>query len=175
MKIGVFGSAFNPPTNGHIDIVSQAIRYFDKIILVPSFSHAFGKKMINFDTRTLLTNIAFENFPKERVEVSTIERLMFNGKPIYTWELLEKLQESVRPEDSLTFICGPDNVENFEKFANHEQICERWGIWGGIDRTAIRSTIVRDRAKRSLPIDNLVPEKTKNIILELYKNEKSNR
>lgn len=171
MIVGVFGSAFNPPTNGHIDIVDQALNHFDKIYLVPSYAHAFGKKMIDFDDRITLTKLAFEDFPKEKVEVTDIERSISKNEPIYTWQLLQAIEKTLTPEDSLQFICGPDNIKNIDQFARHELIIERWGIWDGQDRTGIRSTLVRDKITNLQPIDHLVPKKTKKLTIELYKNE----
>ena len=50
MKIAVFGSAFNPPSLGHKSVIER-LSHFDKVLLVPSLSHAWGKEMLPFDTR----------------------------------------------------------------------------------------------------------------------------
>ena len=44
-RIAVMGSAFNPPSLGHKDVVEQALKQCDQVWLVPAFRHAWGKKM----------------------------------------------------------------------------------------------------------------------------------
>lgn len=43
-RIAVMGSAFNPPSLGHKDVVEQALTQCDQVWLVPAFRHAWGKK-----------------------------------------------------------------------------------------------------------------------------------
>ncbi|HIB77351.1 MAG TPA: hypothetical protein EYO58_06995 [Flavobacteriales bacterium] len=42
--IAVFGSAFNPPHLGHMDVVRQCLSHVDQVLIVPSARHPFGKK-----------------------------------------------------------------------------------------------------------------------------------
>ena len=79
MKIAVFGSAFNPPTRGHED----AIRYVldevgdvEKILLVPSYHHAFAKQMADYDTRIELLKAFVNDIDDNRVQAEAIEHLI---------------------------------------------------------------------------------------------------
>ena len=53
-RTGVFGSAFNPPTRGHYDVLTQAAPHFDRRLLVPSVAHAFRKNDFSGKTLELL-------------------------------------------------------------------------------------------------------------------------
>lgn len=167
MKIGVFGSAFNPPTKGHMDCIKQIMGKFDKIILVPSYSHAFGKNMINFDTRVKMTTLAIEENDQQGILVSSIEKDIFDGSPIYTWQLMMELERQY-PNDQLTFVCGVDNAENFKMFDKSELILKRWGVCVVEERKKIRSTLVRQKVAKGESIIGLVPENIIKIIEKEY-------
>ncbi|EAZ99786.1 hypothetical protein [Marinobacter sp. ELB17] len=49
--VGILGSAFNPPTRGHLDAIRQALDVRDEVWLVPSIDHFFGKAMLPFPIR----------------------------------------------------------------------------------------------------------------------------
>ena len=49
-KIAIYGGSFNPPTNGHKEVIKK-LSNFEEIILVPSYKHAWGKQVISFHQR----------------------------------------------------------------------------------------------------------------------------
>ena len=51
-RIAVMGSAFNPPSLGHKDVVEQALKQCDQVWLVPAFRHAWGKSMAMVTNQT---------------------------------------------------------------------------------------------------------------------------
>ena len=55
MRIAVMGSAFNPPTLGHVDVIEQALANADRVWLVPSFRHAWGKEMAPYLDRCAMS------------------------------------------------------------------------------------------------------------------------
>ena len=150
-KIGVFGSAFNPPTLGHLDVLKQASAEFARILLVPSASHAFTKKMLPFDTRVEMLELFIANtqvFECE-LEVCTLEADMlqqFPGKPVYTCDLLRALEEHYKGEVQLGFIRGPDNADpqTWQRFYKAREIEQRWFLFTAEERIPVRSTGIRD-------------------------------
>ena len=73
-RIGVFGSAFDPPTLGHQDVLQQAAGHFDRILLVPSASHAFNKKSQPFVTRLALLEVFVNSASIDiELEISDLE------------------------------------------------------------------------------------------------------
>ncbi len=153
-KMAVFGSAFNPPHMGHADVINQVLEVFDRVIVVPSFSHAFGKAMAAYSLRLDLVRTLVRLHPdwQQRVIVSDIEETIAEKKadnePIYTFDVLKEL-EAQQPFDQLVFVVGPDNAvpEIWTKFYKAREIDERWGRWEAKERKKVRSTVIRRQLK----------------------------
>ena len=154
LKTAVFGSAFNPPHMGHADVINQALEVFAHVIVVPSFSHAFGKTMAAYSLRLDLVRTLVELHLdwQQRVIVSDIEEPIAKKKPvnepIYTFDVLNEL-ETRKPLEQLVFVVGPDNAEpeTWAKFYRAKEIDERWGRWEAKERKKIRSTAIRRQLK----------------------------
>lgn len=152
--IAVFGSAFNPPHNGHIDVVLQALEHVEQVILVPSYCHAFDKPMAPYEERVKMVE-AMASSLKEvgDVRVSDVERALSknkrSGQAIYTFDVLCILQAE-NPNASLMFLLGPDNAEpvTWSKFYKAQEILNRWNILKASERVAVRSTGVRKKLAR---------------------------
>lgn len=113
-QIAVFGSAFNPPHRGHEDVIHQILEHTDKLVLVPSYNHAFGKKMMPFEFRVgLVKGMVAEMGLNENTLVSRIEHDIADthpeDRPVYTFDVLSEL-EKVYNTQNLTFVVGPDNA-----------------------------------------------------------------
>ena len=152
-RTGVFGSAFNPPTRGHRDVIQQAASEFDRILLIPSAAHAFNKQSLPLETRAeLLTAFCADmaGIPCS-VEVSLVEKDLLKQspeRPVYTWTLLDYLSEQ-NPDTEFSFIRGPDNAapETWQQFYKHQEIEERWNIFTALENIQARSTLVRKLLK----------------------------
>lgn len=153
-KVLILGSAFNPPHLGHADTVLQFIDKYDEILLVPSYAHGFGKDMKPFEHRMALTEsfaeqfqVNHEAFSYNKVKVSDVEKDIYNAMeekgPVYTYPLLWWLQNKYGTGVEISFLIGPDNQANFEKFYKHEEIKERWNVVVADERINVRSSKVR--------------------------------
>ncbi|WP_062260074.1 adenylyltransferase/cytidyltransferase family protein [Endozoicomonas arenosclerae] len=159
-KTGIFGSAFNPPTLGHLDVLQQAQEAFDLILLVPSAAHAFAKQMLPFHHRLAMCQIFVDSvqLPDCQLKVSGIEHDMLAAhpkQPVYTFDLLERL-ECLYPDDQLGFIRGPDNAdpETWQRFYRSDDIENRWPVFTAHERQSIRSTQVRELLVSGTSDDN---------------------
>lgn len=142
--IGIFGSAFNPPTMGHADAIRQGLSSCSKIILVPSLKHAFGKEMLPYDVRVSMTKALVKDLKMRELSVSTIEKDISDGSnPVYTIDVMSAMAE-LYPNEKLAFLCGTDNISQFVKFKDYEKILKQWSVLALTDRVPVRSTIVRD-------------------------------
>ena len=149
-RIGIFGSAFDPPTLGHLDVLRQAAPLFDKILLVPSAAHAFSKKSQPFTVRTTLLNAFCEDVSDLscKVEVCLLEADLLaanSNKPVYTYDLLKALQKNL-PQDELWFIRGPDNAaqETWHRFYRYLDIELQWSIFTAEENVFVRSSKLRN-------------------------------
>jgi len=157
-QIAVFGSAFNPPHLGHADVIEQIKVYTEQIILVPSFSHAFGKKMMGYEFRMALLKAMHRDLKySESIVISDLEKQLAAAKPaeqaIYTFDVLNALESQLNTSE-LTFVVGPDNADPavWKKFYKSEEILERWNIWGAQERLNVRSSFIRESLENGASI-----------------------
>ena len=153
-NIAVFGSAFNPPTLGHASVLQRLV-HFDLVLLVPSFAHAWGKKMAPFDSRCQWLRFFLDELQQDNLQICDIEsKLAENNETVTTFALLKALSRKY-PNDHLTFVMGPDNLLNFSKFSNYQGILNQWNVLTCPQTHNIRSTQVREALKDGKSIDHL--------------------
>lgn len=161
MNIAIFGAAFNPPTLGHQDAIEFIASHqpkFDSILLVPSYAHAFSKKMISYEHRVAMLRLLAKQLNDPKIEVFPIEDQLSDGtNPIYTYDLLSYLQAEYFPNATLTFVMGPDNQVNWHKFYKSKEISDAWEILVVPERVAVRSTAVRNNLLNQRDINQQVP------------------
>ena len=146
-KVAVLGSAFNPPTKGHQDVVNQCLAAgFDEVWLVPAYAHAFGKKMADYDHRVKLVEAFCKDINDPRVMVCAVEKAISETKeeaaPVYSIDLMKHLQ-TTHPDYTLSLILGPDNAEKFDEFFDSAALREHFAPFVAEERLSIRSTIIR--------------------------------
>ncbi len=120
MKIGIFGSSFNPLHIGHLAMVDQAIErlYLDKLLLVPT-KNPYHKQvdLLDFEDRLSLCRIEAE--VNRKLEISDIEARIEG--PSYTYDVINKLKE-LYPESDFYFIMGSDSLINFHSWYRYEEL-----------------------------------------------------
>ncbi len=192
MKIGIFGGAFNPVHNGHLNIADAFYEdlKLDKMLLIPTANppHKSGAGLLSGDDRINMLRLAIENKP---YEISTIE-FERNDKS-YTYNTLLELKR-LYPEAELFLIIGADQIINFEKWYRYSDIldmvtlcasareseeekqiiiksAQRLGIQDRFymsDRAVLRvsSSEIRDKIKNGSDVSKLLPKKVFDYILE---------
>ena len=106
-RIAVMGSAFNPPSLGHKDVVEQALKQCDQVWLVPAFRHAWGKKMAAYQQRCEMVDLFVQDIADPRVSLCAIEHEIASDKPVYSYDLLAALQARIQTDDQLLLVIGP--------------------------------------------------------------------
>lgn len=155
--VAVLGSAFNPPTRGHIDLIEQILPQVDQVWLVPAIHHAWGKEMAEYGQRCAMTESLVADIANERVRLKCVEESIYNGKdPVFTFDLLNYLQQQYGEAYQFRFVVGPDNAQSWHKFFKADEIDQRWGVLIGQERQAVRSTRVRASLSRGEDIDSMV-------------------
>ena len=180
MKIGVFVGSFNPVHNGHIKIVNELLKYLDKIIVVPTGNYWDKKDLIDVKHRINM----WKYFANDRIIIDEE-----NNNLEYTYLVLNSLK-SKYINDELNLIIGADNIVNFDKWFNYEEILkhnliiinrngidikyyiDKFNIKNylivDIDNTNISSTLIRKLIQENNVLDNLIDKR----VLKYIKNNK---
>lgn len=127
----IFGGSFDPPHLGHSQAVSWLLAGGGccRVIVIPAFSHAFGKQMAPFEHRLEMCRVAFLQYG-DAIEVSDIEATL--PTPSFTVNTVTTLH-AMYPVESLRLVIGSD-------------ILAQTGAWRDFERiTAIAPPIVLNR------------------------------
>ena len=177
MKIGLFFGSFNPIHIGHKVIASYLVDFtdLDKVMFLVSPQNPLKQKISLLDQYHRLQIIRAEIEDNSKLAVSDIEFDM--PKPSYTIDTLVRLKEKY-PENDYSIIMGSDNLQNFHKWKNYEQILEDYSIYvyprpgyeisgshknihliEGVPQMEISSSFIRKSIKEGKDISYLMPEK----------------
>ncbi|MFI4937629.1 MAG: adenylyltransferase/cytidyltransferase family protein [Candidatus Berkiellales bacterium] len=156
-QIGVFGASFNPPTLGHQDVVNQALEHFDEILLVPSLSHPFQKKLAPIEHRLKMLTLFLTNWQRadqqNKIKIYNIEAEIQTEHPestfIYTYDVLseiEKAYQTLHEPFQIHFIMGPDNASPrvWHQFYRYQDIEKQWPLFIAKEQIPIHSTSVKE-------------------------------
>lgn len=162
-KIAVFGSAFNPPSLGHKSVI-DSLAHFDRILLVPSIAHAWGKEMLNFEVRCQLVDAFIEDLKLNNVELSVVEKKLHQpGESVTTYAVLNEIKEMHSTAD-ITFVIGPDNFFKFASFYKADDIVQEWSVMACPEKVKIRSTDIRNAIANGQEIKDLTTPSVTNIL-----------
>lgn len=122
-KTGIFGGAFNPVHNGHVNLAREAIEQLKlrKLLIIPTYESPHkATKLLPFDTRMEMCRLAFEGISdKCEVTVSDIERQM--GGVSYTINTIRELAKQC-PEAQFYLLIGGDMLFSFREWYKYESI-----------------------------------------------------
>ena len=148
-RVAVYGGSFSPTTNTHLGVLKYVADTgeFDKIIMVPSISHALKTTSFPYEHRVNMATLAVKHAKLGvRVDVSMVElsMLLHQAGPIYTIQLLRWLQ-AASPENEemrFRFIVGPDIIEDLDQWKYVDEIRTEFGFLGvpdlGVHASEIR-------------------------------------
>lgn len=127
IKTGIFGGAFNPPHNGHINLAREAIEQLNlrRLLIIPTFESPHkATRLLPFEQREELCRRAFVPLDGSgkcacRVEISDIEREM--GGVSYTINTLRELAKRF-PDERFYLLIGGDMLFSFKEWYRYESI-----------------------------------------------------
>jgi nicotinate-nucleotide adenylyltransferase len=120
-NVGVFGSSFDPPSNGHGITAWEAKQFknLDKVIILPS-SQKRGDKTphVSDEHRLNMVNLAFGNNEFFEVDTYEMEKEAWN---CYTYHTMKHFKEKFAG-DNVYFIMGADLLTDIM----HPDLTKRW-------------------------------------------------
>lgn len=122
MEIGLFGGSFNPPHVCHTLVTVWALetRELDEVWWIPTYEHAFGKDLVDYEHRRRMCQRALRRLGD--VRISDIEQdIGGESRTIDTVRELERRQ----PDDDLSLIVGSDILEETDEWKAWEELVDR--------------------------------------------------
>ena len=174
MNVELIGASFDPPHNGHREIVSGLLdkNIADEIWLIPAKKHAFAKSLTEGDHRMAMLQLFLQNFQEKPVRIDTYE--LEKETTSYSYETLRHFAES-RPNDTFAWVIGSDNLPDFPKWFKYLELLQQFTVYvyprpnypmrsllaGMVPLTAVNevsasSTEIRTKVKAGEDIANLV-------------------
>ncbi len=122
-KVGLFFGSFNPVHNGHLIIANYILEYTDleQIFFVVSPQNPFKQKASLLEDYHRLALVREAIGETRKYHACDIEFKM--PKPSYTIDTLTYLKEKY-PDKEFSLIMGSDNLKNFHKWKNSQQIID---------------------------------------------------
>jgi nicotinate-nucleotide adenylyltransferase len=184
-KVGIFGGTFDPIHLGHL-ITTQSvreIRNLDKIIFIPAFisPHKSDVKTSSAEDRLNMIKLAIDGIPF--FDYSDIE--IKKGGVSYTIDTLKELKKFY---DEMEFIIGYDNIFTFHTWKEPDEIMKlakiivlkrksshppqfedkyyKQAVFVQTRGIEISATDLRERVRKGLPINFLVPPKVMEYIYQ---------
>lgn len=174
MNIEIVGASFDPPHNGHREIVSDLLakNIADEIWLIPAKKHAFSKSLIEGDHRLAMLQLFLQDFQEKPVRIETYE--LEKEATSYSYETLRHFAES-RPADTFAWVIGSDNLPDFPKWFKYLELLQQFTVYVyprpnypmehllagmipliGVNEVSVSSTEIRTKVKAGEDISSLV-------------------
>jgi nicotinate-nucleotide adenylyltransferase len=127
-KTGLFFGSFNPIHIGHLALANYMVSFTDLdevwFVISPHNPLKDKQSLLAQNHRLYMVKLAVENHPK--FKASDIEFKL--SQPSYTINTLTHLKEKY-PRKKFSLIMGMDNLQNFHKWKNYEQILDKHSIY----------------------------------------------
>ncbi len=190
-KIGLFFGSFNPVHNGHMIIANYILEFseLEQIFFVVSPQNPLKKKAGLLEDYHRLALVKEAIGDNDKYHACDIEFKM--PKPSYTIDTLTYLKEKY-PEKIFSLIMGGDNLKNFHKWKNYEQIIDNHAIYVyprpnfdtekiintkniiliNAPLIEISATFIRKAVKEKKDVRYFMPERAWNYLKEMHFYEK---
>lgn len=128
MKVGLFFGSFNPVHIGHMVLANYMLEFtdLDKIWFVVSPHNPLKQKDSLLHERQRLQMVSLAIGDNNKMKASNIEFKL--PQPSYTVNTLAYLKEKY-PDNDFALIMGTDNLENFHKWKNYEEILKNYQLY----------------------------------------------
>ena len=130
-RVALYFGSFNPIHKGHIALAEWVVEQglCDELIFIVSPQNPFKEQegLAPEFSRYEMCELACKasRYP-EQIKVSAVEFVL--EKPSYTINTLRYLRENFGAEMQFSILMGADNIENFDKWREYEEILRNYPL-----------------------------------------------
>jgi len=168
--IAIIGGTFDPIHNGHLQVISEIAKIFQKVIVIPTGNPWLKdhNPIASGEQRVAMAQIAVNSLNLgERVQVSAME--VKRPGPSYAIDTVNELSK-IYPDSKFTLVLGSDAASNLSKWHRSDElqkliqvlVVKRPGVkssnFAEIEIAApdLSSTQIRDKVANSADISEFV-------------------
>jgi nicotinate-nucleotide adenylyltransferase len=169
-KIAIIGGTFDPIHKGHLKIISEVAKKFEKVIVIPTGDPWLkaAKPIATGEQRVAMAQIAVNSLGlDEKVQVSAME--VKRPGPSYAIDTVNELSK-IYPGSKFTLVLGSDAASNLSKWHRSDELQKLVDVlvvkgqvliqvnFAEIEISApdLSSTQIRDKVANSADISELV-------------------
>jgi pantetheine-phosphate adenylyltransferase len=160
VKLAIYPGTFDPITNGHLDVITRAMRIFDRLVVAVA-ENPSKRPLFTFEERIELVRTAIETTEeRDRIEVAGFKTLTV---------------DFARSIGATSLIRGLRAVSDFEyelqiALTNRKlaQDVESVFLMPSLEYIYLNSSMVKDVAKHGGDVNNFVPDIVKAKLQEKY-------
>jgi nicotinate-nucleotide adenylyltransferase len=179
-EIAIIGGTFDPIHNGHLQVISEVAKKFEKVIVIPTGNPWLKDHtpIASGEQRVAMTQIAVNSLNLgEQVQVSAIE--VKRSGPSYAIDTVNELRK-IYPDCQFTLVLGSDAASNLSKWHRSDElqklvevlVVKRPGVESSnfaeieISAPDLSSTQIRDKVANSQEFSEFVTPTVASFIKE---------
>ena len=179
-KIAIVGGTFDPIHNGHLQVITEVAKKFEKVVVIPTGNPWLKDHtpIASGEQRVAMAQIAINSLNLgEKVQVSAIE--VKRSGPSYAIDTVNELSK-IYPDCQFTLVLGSDAASNLSKWHRSGElqklvevlVVKRPGVNSSdfpeieISAPDLSSTQIRDKVANSLDISEFVTQTVASFIKE---------
>ena len=179
-KIAIVGGTFDPIHKGHLQVITEVAKKFEKVIVIPTGNPWLKDHtpIASGEQRVAMAQIAINSLDLgEKVQVSAIE--VKRSGPSYAIDTVNELSK-IYPDCQFTLVLGSDAASNLSKWHRSDElqkfvevlVVKRPGVKSSsfeeieISAPDLSSTQIRDKVANSQDISEFVTPTVASFIKE---------
>ena len=179
-KIAIVGGTFDPIHKGHLQVITEVAKKFEKVIVIPTGNPWLKDHtpIASGEQRVAMAQIAINSLDLgEKVQVSAIE--VKRSGPSYAIDTVNELSK-IYPDCQFTLVLGSDAASNLSKWHRSDElqklvevlVVKRPGVTSSsfeeieISAPDLSSTQIRDKVANSQDISEFVTPTVASFIKE---------
>jgi pantetheine-phosphate adenylyltransferase len=156
-RIAIYPGSFDPPTNGHIDMVERGLKIFDKII-VAILINPSKKSLFTVEERKEMFTTSLKNYSNVEID--------FFGGLLVDYVVKKKAHAVLRGLRAVSDFEYEFQLAMMNRKLNRE--IQSVFLMTGLRWVYISSSIVKEAASFKADVSSMVPENVNRMLIKKY-------